>query len=64
MVGARPGHPIVAKLLLENGADLNAEDKDGKSPIDLFPELAEIVKKLEAEKAGKKQPAQPRVTTP
>ena len=28
------------------------------------PELAEIVKEVEAEKVGKKQPAQPKAVTP
>ena len=56
--------PAVAKLLLANGADPNAKAKDGKTPLDIWPELAEIVKELEAEKAGKNQPPQPKVATP
>ena len=56
--------PAVAKLLLVNGADPNAKDKDSKTPLDKMPELAEIVKELEAEKARKKQSAQPKVVTP
>lgn len=54
----------VAKILLANGADPNAKDKDGNTPNDWRPELAEIVKQVEAEKAGKKQPAQPKVAAP
>jgi len=56
--------PAVAKLLLIHGADPNVKDTEGKTPINLWHELAEIVKEVEAEKAGKKQPAQPKVVTP
>ena len=55
------GSLAVAKLLLANGADTKVTDKDGKT---LRPNLAEIVKKMAAEKAGRKQPAQPKVATP
>jgi len=58
------GHRIVAKLLLAFGADANVKNSVGKTPLDLWPELAEIVKQVEAEKAGKKQLAQPKVATP
>ena len=44
--------PAIAKLLLSNGADPNAKAKDGSIPLDRMPELAELVKKLEADKAG------------
>ena len=54
----------IAKLLLAHGADPNSKNEEGKSPLDIWPALAEIVKKLEAEKAGKSQPAQPKVATP
>jgi len=43
--------PAVVELLLANGADPNAKDKDGTTPLEEMPELAEIVKTLEAEKA-------------
>ena len=36
----------------------------GKTPLDKMPEPAQIVKKLEAEKAGRKRPAQPKAATP
>ena len=63
-VAAWSGHPTVAKFLLANGADPNAKAKDGTTPLDTMPELAEIVKKLETEQAGKKQPTQPKVANP
>ena len=73
-VSRRPANHnlAVAKLLLTNRADPNAKRKDGKTLLDQWPELAEIVKKLEAlrlrsgqaEKAGRKQPAQPKVARP
>ena len=57
--------PALAKLLLTNGADPSLkDDRYGQTSISYWPKLAEIVKKLEAEKAGKKQPAQPKVETP
>ena len=37
-----------------NGADPNAKDKKGRTPLGRWTELAEIVKQVEAEKAGKK----------
>ena len=42
----------IAILLLEHGADSHLKDNNGQSPIDLWPELAEIVKQVEAEKAA------------
>ena len=56
--------PAVAKLLLVNGADPTVKDVNGRTPLDLWPALAKIVKQVEAEKAGKQQPAQPKVVTP
>ena len=41
----------IAKLLLAHGADPNSKDRKGESPLDIWPELAEIVKEVEAEKA-------------
>ena len=46
----------IAKLLIARGAKTDAKDKNGETPIDYWPELAEIVKKVEAEKAAKGQP--------
>jgi ankyrin repeat protein len=43
----------VAELLLEHGADAHIKNKKGKTPIDIWPELAEIVKEVEAKKAAK-----------
>ena len=63
-VAADNRNSVVAKLLLAHGSNPNVKDKSGKTPLDRMPELAEIVKKLETEKAGKKQPAQPKVATP
>ena len=54
----------VAKLLLANRADPNAMAEDATTPLDLWPSLPEIVKEVEAQKAGKKQPAQPKVARP
>ena len=66
---ARNYRQAVAKLLVAKGAALNAKANHGLSPLnflplDFLPELAEIVKQMEAEKASKKQPAQPKVATP
>ncbi len=53
-----------AAFLLANGADPNAKARGGTTPLHLWPKLAEIVKQVAAEKAGKKQPAKPKVATP
>ena len=45
----------MAKFLLANGADPNAKTTDGKTPLDLWPEFAEIVQKLQAEEAKDKK---------
>ena len=41
-----------ARLLTEYGADPNLKNRNGRTPIDRWPELAEIVKEVEAEKAS------------
>ena len=61
---AEPSNRALVTLLLVHGADPNIKNIKDESPLDLWPELAEIVKELEAEKAGKQQPAQPKVPTP
>ena len=43
------GHRDVTKLLLAHGADPNSKDKKGETPLDFWPELADIVKEVEAE---------------
>ena len=37
---------------------------DGKTPLDIRPDLGELVKRVEPEKSGKKQIAQPKAATP
>ena len=61
---AEKGDTDMAKLLLANGADPNTESGYGKTPLEIMPDLAKIMKEVEAEKAGKKQPAQPKGATP
>ncbi len=61
---AEYGHHAVVELLLANEADPNIRNMHGKTPLDWMPQLAEIVKEVAAEKAGKKQPAQAKVETP
>ena len=48
-------HSDIAELLLVHGADPNSKSIWG-SPLDLWPELAEIVKEVEEEKAGNRAP--------
>ena len=43
----------LGELLVERGADLNLQDGYSRTPIYHWPELAEIVKKLEAERKSK-----------
>ncbi len=52
------------RALLDGGADPHRTLSDGRTALDIWPELAEIIKEIETEKAGKKQPAQPKVATP
>ena len=40
--------------LVKAGADPLLRDNKGKTPLDIWPELAEIVKEVEAEKVGAK----------
>jgi len=54
----------IPSLLLGYGADPHLKNEAGITPINLWPELAEIVKEVEAKKAGRKQPAQTKVATP
>ncbi len=54
-VAAGNDSQTVAELLLANGADPNARAKDGTTPLEVMPELAKIVKKLQAEKAKDKR---------
>ena len=60
---AKYDHPPVVKLLLAKGADPNVKNRNGKMPLDRWPELVEIVKEVENEKAGKKQPGRGRGPT-
>jgi ankyrin repeat protein len=45
------GHKEVAVLLIANGADVNAKDRDGKTPLDLAniypkrPKTADLLRK-------------------
>jgi ankyrin repeat protein len=41
-----------AELLLEHGANPQAKQKDGRTALDLQPALADIVRRVEAAKAG------------
>ena len=59
-----PRIPDVVRLLIKGGANPYIKDRDGNALIDDWPLLAKIVKQLEAEKARKKQPAQPKAATP
>ena len=45
----RIGEP--PRLLLQHGSDTHVKNKKGKTLLDLWPDLAEIVKEMEAEKA-------------
>ena len=47
-------HREIARLLMEAGADPRRENSDGETPLDLWPELAEVVKEVEAEKRAKR----------
>jgi hypothetical protein len=49
------GQKDMAELLLVHGADPHLKDSQGKTPLDLWPELAKIVQKVESEKAAKAQ---------
>ena len=46
---ARKRNVRIVNLLLDHGADLNTKDTDGKTPIEIWSELADIVKEREAE---------------
>ncbi len=69
---AKQKDKAMCRDLLRAGADAGERNPLGQTAVDLWPELAEIVKELEAlrlrsgqaEKAGKKQPAQPKVAIP
>jgi ankyrin repeat protein len=52
---ARNHRNDTAELFLAHGADPSIKDNDYKTPIDYWPFLAEIVKKVEAEKAAKER---------
>ena len=45
---ARRVNSDIAKLLLAHGADPNSKNDQGKTPIDLWPELAEIVEEMKS----------------
>jgi hypothetical protein len=43
------------EFLLEHGADPHLKNNNGDTPLGLMPELADLVKEVEAKKAAKEQ---------